>query len=222
MTRDNLQQDASRPGFPVYGKEQLPKVNAMRAAKSQPDFHGIPILHDQNVTFTSADSMENRPASCFNCALMNTDKTCMLMSAEIVVDTVTIEGIEYWPRCADFVPGGGNGGQALHLTLQSPDQLGLVWINAPKPGQEFGGSNCGGCDGGDDCDHYMVKAGEKWDNPQGECRVLQHTVNCGDYCAAWWDDDILQWQEAQNQLANSASETGKRKLAKDIIGKDDA
>lgn len=199
----------------------------MRVAKSQPDFHGIPILHDQNVTFTSAESLRNKPASCFTCALHNhKDATCMLMTDHVIVDTVEIEGIEYWPRCAEFVPGEGNSGEPMHLTLQAPDSLGLVWINAPKPGQEYGGSNCGGCDGGDDCDHYMVDSGEKWDNPQGRCRVLQHIVSCGDYCAAWWDDDILQWQEAQNSIVNH-SETkdmdagDKTRLAKDIIGRDD-
>jgi len=221
MSRENLEHDSSRPGFPVYGKEQLPKVNAMRVAKSQPDFHGIPILHDQNVTYTSAEAMQQRPASCFTCALMNFDKTCMLMTEKITVDKVTIEGIEYWPRCAEFVPGEGNSGKRIQLTDQAPEQLGLIWINAAKPGQEYGGSNCGGCDGGDDCDHYMVESGEKWDNPQGQCRVLQHTVSCGDYCAAWWDDDILDWQEAQNQITNGNSETRKKKLARDIIGKDD-
>jgi hypothetical protein len=221
MSRENLKNDESRPGFAVYGPEQLPKVNAMRVAKSQPDFHGIPILHDQNVTFTSADQLGGNPASCFSCALWNeSDYTCMLMTENIIVDTVTVEGIEYWPRCGEFVPGPGNSGNPMHLSDQTPDQLGLVWINAPETGQEYGGSNCGGCDGGDDCDHYMIESGEKWDNPTGHCRVLQHQVSCGDYCAAWWDDDILQWQEAQNALQSPDGERDKKKLAKDIIGKD--
>lgn len=222
MSRDNLGQDKNRPGFPIYGAEQLPKVNAIRVAKSQPDFEGIPILHDQNVTYTSGEQLRGRPASCFTCALMNSDNTCMLMTDKIIVDTVTIEGIEYWPRCAEFVPGEGNSGTPQHVADSAPDQIGLVWINAPEPGQDWGGSNCGGCDGGDDCDHYMIESGEKWDSPTGECRVLQHQVSCGDYCAAWWDDDILQWQEAENALQNPTGEVQKKKLARDIIGKDDA
>lgn len=221
MGRDEIKSSESRPGFAEYGPEQMPKVNAMRVAKSQPDFHGIPILHDQNVTFTSAQQMQSKPASCYTCALMNHDGTCMLIGPDIQVEKVSIEGIEYWPRCGEFVPGEGNKGQPIYLTAQAPDQLGLIWVNAPDPGQEYGGSNCGGCDGGDDCDHYMVESGEKWDNPQGFCRVLQHTVSCGDYCAAWWDDDILQWQEAQNALKNPQGESSKKKLAKEIIGKDE-
>jgi len=140
MSRDNLGQDQDRPGFPLYGKEQLPKVNAMRVAQSQPDFEGIPILHDQNVTYTAASQMGDRPASCFTCALNNhADDTCMLMTENIIVARVTIEGIEYWPRCAEFVPGEGNDGKPLHHTDEAPDQLGLVWINAPEVGQEYGG-----------------------------------------------------------------------------------
>lgn len=220
MGRNEIKSKESRPGFPEYGPSELKKVNAMRVAKSQPDFHGIPILHDQNVTYTSAEQMQQKPASCYSCALMNSDSTCMLMGPDILVEKVTIEDIEYWPRCGEFVPGDGNQGKPLTLTHQAPDQLGLVWINVPKPGAEYGGSNCGGCDGGDDCDHYTIESGEKWDNPQGFCRVLQHEVSCGDYCAAWWDDDILQWQEAQNAIKHEG-QNEKKKLAREIIGRDE-
>ena len=64
-----------------------------------------------------------------------------------------------------------------------------------------GGANCGGADGGDDCDHYMSEDGKpKWESPTGFCRALQTTVACNDVCAQWRDDDTLQWQDAQRLI----------------------
>jgi hypothetical protein len=223
---------SSRPGFPEYEPKDLDKINAMRVAKTQPDFHGIPIIHDQAVTFTRGSEMGNRPASCYICALMNSkDSSCMLIGQGIKVEKVVIEGIEYWPRCNEFASGEPHEGTPYSLATHNPDTLGLIWINAPDTGQKYGGSNCGGGTGGDDCDHYMVESGKKWDNPSGFCRVLQHQVDNLDYCAAWWDDDILDWEEAQNAIKGTGEGKGtrgdkgemtehqKRNLAKDIIGR---
>jgi hypothetical protein len=83
----------------------------------------------------------------------------------------------------------------------SPTTLGLLWINAPRVGLEYGGANCGGCNGGDDCDFYMTDIDDKREAPTGFCRVLQSEVANGDVCAAWNDDDKVDWQQAQAILA---------------------
>jgi hypothetical protein len=208
-------------GFPEYTPKNLAKVNSMRRAKSQPDFHGIPILHAGNANYATSSEIGGHPASCATCALKNFENnTCMLLGPSIKVTKFVKSGIEYWPRCSEFVYGEPRKGIPFHLAHSSPDTLGLVWINAPATGQDYGGSNCGGCDGGDDCDNYMVKSGSKWDNETGFCRVLRMTVGCGDYCAAWWDDDILEWQEAQNQIKGGAS-SDKAQFARSIIRRED-
>lgn len=209
-------------GFVEYGPDQLPKVNAMRTGKSQPDFHGIPIIHADNVTYTSESELKGRPASCYVCSLHNTpNNTCMLMGPTIEAAKVTSEGIEYWPRCSEFNAGEEHAGTPIYLSERNPEALGLVWVNAPQPGLAFSGSNCGGCNDGDDCDHYIVESGEKWDNPTGFCRLLQSPVSCGDYCAGWLDDDILEWQEATMLLNHGGSEENKKKdFARSLVGKD--
>ena len=201
----------------------------MRRDKSQPDFYGIPILHDTQVMYTRASAMGGKPASCYTCQFQQSDLTCGLLGSAIKVAKVTGhedsgDPIEYWPCCDMHDYGPANTGRpAYRNPLSKPDEVGLVWINAPKVGQAFGGANCGGDNGGDDCDHYLVSSGEKWDNPQGVCRVLQHSVDNGDVCTAWWDDDILEWQEAQNLMGDSPDsvETVKKKReVKEIMGRE--
>lgn len=241
MSRDEIKSKAEPGGFIEYGPEQLPKVDSMRRDKSQPDFYGIPILHDTQVMFTTASQMGNKPASCYTCQFQQSDLTCGLLGPEIYVSKVighTDSGdpIEYWP-CCDMQDYGNpqKGAPSYRDNLSTPQSIGLIWINASEVGQPYGGANCGGSNGGDDCDHYMVESGEKWDNPQGVCRVLQHTVDNGDVCTAWWDDDILEWTEAQQLMENpSHGKVGakedkptldtlrKGKLAKQIIGRSDS
>lgn len=228
MGRDELKSKAEPGGFIQYGKEQLPKVDSMRRDKSQPDFYGIPIVDDAAVLFCSASEIGNKPASCYTCQKQQKDETCFLLGAEVKVAKVTGhresgDPIEYWPCCSAHQYGPPRTEKPVYAdNLSSPDSLGLIWINASEPGQKFGGANCGGVDGGDDCDHYMVKSGEKWDNPQGYCRVLAHMVDAGDVCAAWHDDDELPWKEAQQLMSGDSLETVKKKrLAKEIIGRDE-
>jgi len=230
MGRDELKSKAEPGGFIEYGKEQLPKIDSMRRDKTQPDFYGVPILHDEQVMFTRASEMGNKPASCTTCHYQQSDKTCHLIGPSITVSKVTGhkesgDPIEYWP-CCDMHSYGEPSKEKPHYdeVLSNPNTLGLVWINAGEPGQPYGGANCGGVEGGDDCDHYMVSKGDKWENPQGLCRVLAHTVDAGDVCTAWWDDDILEWEEAQQLIRgsrNSVEYFKNRRLAKSVMGRDD-
>src|SRR5258708_23040360 len=91
-----------------------------------------------------------------------------------------------------------NKGEPVYKGSADPDYMGLIWINAPKVGQEYGGANCGGTNGGDDCDHYITEDGKpKWDSPTAYCRVLKTPVACGDDCAQSADDDKVNWRQAQ-------------------------
>lgn len=228
MGRDDLKSKAEPGGFVEYGEEQLPKIDSMRRDKSQPDFYGVPILQDSDVGFVKASEIGNQPASCYTCEKQNADQTCYLLGPEIKVAKVTGhadsgDAIEYWPCCSAHQFSTVLRGKIDYSDqLSTPQTLGLIWINAPEVGQKFGGANCGGVNGGDDCDHYLVESGEKWDNEQGACRVLQHTVDAGDVCSAWRDDDELSWDEAQQLLSGDSLETTKKKtLAKEIVGRDD-
>lgn len=228
MGRDEIKSGVESGGFVKYDEEQLPKVDSMRRDKSQPNFYGIPILHDQDVMFTRASELGGKPASCYTCHMQQSDQTCALMGPAIKVQKVTGsrdsgEPIEYWPCCGMHDYGDPQTGKPSYVKeLSSPQTLGLVWINAPKPGQKYGGANCGGVNGGDDCDHYMIKGRkEKWDAPDGHCRVLQHQVDGGDVCTAWHDDDELQFPEAQRLIKGDSVETvAKRRLADKIIGRE--
>ena len=220
-----------KPGFPEYGEEQLPKVNTMREDKSQPDFMGVPILRDGEVMLMRAAEIGNKPASCYTCIFKNAkDETCALIGEEIKVSKVTgskDEGnpIEYWPCCSMHTFGEPSGGEPERCASNNPGAVGLIWINSPEVGQSCGGANCGGVAGGDDCDQYQVESGEKWDNPKGFCRVLQHEVSAGDVCAAWRDDDILEWQDAQQLMKQDSrgkmGDSEKKKLAREIVGRDE-
>jgi hypothetical protein len=183
-------------GFVVYEKSNLGKVNALRRAKSLPDVETPVIPTKGQALFTTAEEMHNEPASCDNCIFIRSDKHCTLIGPRISVQKITKDGIEYWPCCSMHTYGRSADGE--YRSSGDPDYMGLIWINASKVGQAHGGANCGGCDGGDDCDHYIVDgATEKWESPTGFCRALQTTVACGDVCSLWGDDDELGWREAQ-------------------------
>jgi hypothetical protein len=192
-------------GFLEYGARHLPKINSIRRAKSQPDIYTIPTLNKSQVLFVSAAEMRNEPASCANCQFYNWGKSCQLIGERTIVRKFTYgapdKRIEYWPCCGAHERGAPNYGPPHFLSNDSPSTLGLLWINAPKVGQELGGANCGGTNGGDDCDYYMTEIDDKRAAPTGFCRVLQSEVANGDVCAAWIDDDRIEWQEAQAILA---------------------
>lgn len=227
MARDEIKSQKVKDGFVVYGPEQLAKVDSMRRDKTQPDFYGIPILRDQDVLFTRASELGDKPASCYTCQAQQSDQTCFYMGPSVKVAKVTGhrdsgEPIEYFPCCGLHNYAEPRTDKPVYAdNLSNPTAIGLVWINAPKPGLKYSGANCGGVKDGDDCDHYVVKSGEKWDNPDGYCRVLAHQVAAGDVCAAWHDDDELNWTEAQQLMKGDSTDTvSKRKLASAILKRD--
>lgn len=188
-------------GFLKYGPKQLSKVNAMRRAISQPDIYLVPTLSKAKVLFVSAAEMHNEPASCANCIFYNWGKSCQLIGPHVKVRKIVYgepdKAIEYWPCCGMQTYGEPNKGTEKFLTTTDPSDLDLLWINAPRVGLEHGGANCGGSNGGDDCDYYMTEIDDKREAPSGFCRVLQRTVQNGDVCSAWDDDDKLVWEKAQ-------------------------
>jgi hypothetical protein len=182
-------------GFAVYGPKQIPKINAIRRAHSLPDVESPIIPTKGQALFTTAEEMHNEPASCSNCVFLRKDGHCSLIGPRIPIQKFTKDDVEYWPCCS--MQTYGESKNLDYLASCDPDYLGLIWINAPKVGQEHGGANCGGCDGGDDCDEYFVDGSKpKWDSPTGFCRALQTTVACGDVCSFFHDDDQLDWREA--------------------------
>lgn len=197
-------------GFPVYDEKQIRKVNAMRRAFSAPDSIKPVINTKGEALFVTGEEMNNEPASCYNCQFYNEKaETCGLIGKHKAIKkiiwpkeaTADSKRIEYWPCCSMQLFGEPNKGEAVYRASSDPDYIGLLWINAPKIGQEYGGANCGGVDGGDDCDHYMSEGDKpKWESPTGFCRALQTTVACNDVCAQWRDDDTLQWQDAQRLI----------------------
>jgi hypothetical protein len=194
--------------FLPYTVEHLRKINAQRRALSMSNFMGVPILNKGQVMYTSEAQMDGEPASCSNCAFYNYGRSCQLINKEIIVKKLTYppeptadaKPIEYWPCCSEWLKGTPNYGPEKRIAENSPDTLGLGWINAPKPGQKCGGANCGGKNGGDDCDHYITKGPDKRDEATAFCRVLQQEVENGAVCSAWMDDDWLSWDKAQDLL----------------------
>ena len=230
MGRDELKSKAEPGGFIEYGPEQLPKVNTQRRDKSQPDFYGVPILRDSEVLFTTAAELGNKPASCYTCKKQNSDLTCWHLGPTVPVkkfigSSDSGEEIEYWPCCSVHDWDGGNhqkGAPTFRDPLDTPDSIGLIWINAPEVGQAYGGANCGGLSGADDCDRYRTyNAEEKWEVEQAYCTVLARDVEGGAVCAAWHDDDIVEFPEAMAMMKGESRDTlKKKKLAKSIVGRD--
>ena len=199
--------------FLVYKLKHLRKVNAQRRALSQPSVDFVPVLTKGQVLYVPAGKMtaaggDCAPASCYNCASYNYGKSCMRIGQEIEVRKFTYptrvtrdaEPIEYWPCCGMWDKGEPNREEETFVSANDPSDLGLIWINAPEVGQEYGGANCGGQNGGDDCDNYITEGSDKRKEPTAFCRVLQAEVENGAVCAAWADDDQMTWQQAQNIL----------------------
>lgn len=189
--------------FVVYQAENLRKINAQRRALSQPADYSVPVLKPAEVLFVPANKMGGEPATCYNCGEYNYGKTCKLIGPHVPirsfiyprVATPDAKRIEYWPCCGMWDRGQPNyGPPKFHANLSSPDELGLGWINAPAVGQEIAGANCGGTDGGDECDFYITTEADARDTQEGFCRVLQQDVANGAVCAAWRDDDWVDYQ----------------------------
>jgi hypothetical protein len=195
--------------FKVMTAEHLRKWNAQRRALSQPDVYLVPALKPSQVLFVPAAKMGGEPATCYNCQLYNYGKSCMLMGKNILIykfiyppkATADAKRIEYWPCCGMWDRGQPNFGAPKFMeNLSTPDELGLIWINAPEPGLEISGATCGGMAGdkpiADECDHYISKEADARDAPTAFCRVLQQDVENGAVCAAWIDDDRLEYFQA--------------------------
>lgn len=197
------------PNFLTYKLENLRKVNSQRRALSQPTIIDVPVLTAGQVQYIPETQMDGKPASCYRCPFYNHGRSCKFFGPEIRIRkfvypleaTADAKQIEYWPCCSAWTLGEPNYGEEQFFEhLSTPDTLGLGWINAPKVGQEYGGANCGGKSGGDDCDHYITKGDDKRDEPMAFCRVMQRQVENGAVCCAWMDDDWVSWDRAQNIL----------------------
>jgi hypothetical protein len=188
--------------FKVYKADNLRKVNSQRRALSQPDRYTVPVLKPAEVLFVPASKMGGEPATCYNCREFNYGKSCELIGPHVPIRsfiyprnaTADAKRIEYWPCCGMWDRGAPNyGPPKFHENLSTPDELGLGWINAPTMGQDIGGANCGGERGGDECDFYVTEEADARDTKEGWCRVLQQDVANGAVCAAWRDDDWVDY-----------------------------
>lgn len=200
--------EVEKGGFPIYGQQNLNKVNAWRRAASMPDLKDAPILTRAQVLFSTAESAHDEPRSCFNCPMyFEKAGRCKYYGQRIKIYKF-IEGekdgnpIEYWPVCGYWIYGPPSPAPPLYFpSLLDPEDGGLGWVNAPKPGLKRSGSCCGGANDGDDCDFWSTDdKEEKWNAASGNCRVLQSPTANMDCCAAWTDDDWIPWQTAQQFL----------------------
>lgn len=138
MSREGLKIEDG--GFAVYSPKHLGKINAMRRAASTPDSDGPIIPTKGQALFTTAEEMNGEPASCMNCVFLRNDKHCALIGPRIPVEKFVKEEVEYFPCCSMQTCGISKNPD--YITSSDPDYIGLVWINAPKVGQEHGGANC--------------------------------------------------------------------------------
>jgi len=196
-------------GFPIYKSKNLAKVNSLRRAASLVSIESPPILDKAQVLFSTSEERNGEPCSCYNCEFFNAGASCYFFGPGVNIrkfvyppaPTADAKQIEYWPVCGLQHYGKPNKGRERFADhLADPDNSGLCWINAPRVGQEYGGANCGGTNGGDDCDYYDCEGDDKRAAPTGTCRVIQTPVANGDVCAAWKDDDLIGWREAQTLL----------------------
>jgi hypothetical protein len=196
--------------------ELVKKINAIRINQSRPDLCGVPILQPGQVSFSSANASHGEPRSCYNCIMFNYGKSCSILPKHIEVHKFTspekrednAKPIEFWPVCDYWVFGQPNYGPATFKAAIDPGDAGLCWINAPEVGQESGGACCGGRNGGDDCDFWLIdsESGDKRKEPTGFCRVLQRDTGNLDCCSCWIDDDILEWQMVQERFRQRGSQ----------------
>jgi hypothetical protein len=195
--------------FKLHTAKTLRKVNAQRRALSQPDVYTVPVLKSAEVLFVPASKMCGEPATCYNCSRYNYGRSCQMIGPNVLIRrfiypptaTADAKRIEYWPCCSEWDRGQPNYGPAKYAYNQStPDELGLGWINAPEVGLEMSGANCGGENGGDECDFYVSEEADARDAERAWCRVLQMEVENGAVCAAWRDDDWIDYQRGSALL----------------------
>ena len=169
---------------------------------------GPPVPDEGDVLYSPPEASHGEPRSCINCWMWNEKaRTCKLMGPSIRAEKFVYppsggKPIEYWPVCGMWDFGKHNEGPATYkeAPFDTPDNLGFGYVNAPEVGQPRGGTNCGGQNGGDDCDNYIIAGEDKRATETGFCRVLQHNVPNLACCASWGDDDWLDWQTAQKLL----------------------
>ena len=189
------------------------KINTIRIGQSRPDLCGTPILDEGSVLFSSAASANDEPRSCYNCPFFNYEKSCKLLDKDLEIHKFTwpkerrdgAKPVEFWPVCGYWIHGQPNYGPEEHYANLDPEEAGLGWVNAPEPGLSLSGTSCGGANGGDDCDLWMIE-GEKGDKraaKSGFCRVMQKSTGNLDCCAAWEDDDWLTWQMVEERFRES-------------------
>lgn len=200
--------DVEKGGFPIYEDKNLPKVNAWRRAASMAGLKGVPILPRASVLFSTSESANDEPRCCQNCFMFFTSGKCQIHAPSLEIKKFTKgekdgNPIEYWPVCGYWVHGEPSSDRPFYKASLDPDDTGLSWINAPRPGLELSGTNCGGINNGDDCDFYITDgATPKWESSTGFCRVLQTRVAAGDCCSAFQDDDLISWNVAQDWIKN--------------------
>lgn len=200
-------------GFVLYKTKNLKKINDIRRAASLPSNRDVPIPTKGQVLFTPAAAMNDEPASCYNCPFQQKDGdalTCKLHGPAIAVEKFTEGSVEFWPCCGYWIHGKRSTEAPYYLAELGPDHTGLVWINAPERGQEYGGATCGGLNGGDDCDWYNTKGTDKRAFKMGWCQVLQCNVEGGAVCVEWADDDQIDWQVAQIKLRGPRPRPGSK------------
>jgi hypothetical protein len=199
-------EDGGFPKYPESGtgaKKAIAKWNAQRTAESLVQIQKAPILDKASVLFETGEHWQYRPCSCYTCERLNLKAgTCRIHGPRIKTVRFICEGIEYWPDCGKAEFGEPNKGEATYVKFpDDPDYTGLCWINAPEVGLEFSGANCGGAHQGDDCDYFDTNGRTaKWDASIGMCRVLKTEVANDDRCAAWDDDDVLDWKKGQQLI----------------------
>jgi hypothetical protein len=200
--------ESKTDGFLSYQDRHLDKINSIRRVISAPDAKLPPILNNGQVTFSSAADAHDEPRSCYNCTFYNYGRSCKLLGQSLKIKTFIFPPeatddsirIEYWPVCSYWVPGEPQYGPEVNIASLNPDDAGLCWINAPRLGLDYSGSCCGGQNGGDDCDYFMVPGPDKRSFESGFCRVLQRDVQNMDCCSGWRDDDLLDWRTAQERM----------------------
>lgn len=197
-------------GFLEYTDKNLDKVNNQRRALSTVYLKSVPVATEAQTLLESESELHNQPTSCYNCIHYDPQaQRCSMMGGDVVLKKFIYSDIEYWPDCGYHVWGRPHAQK--HQANLDPDKMGLGWINAPEPGLEHGGANCGGANGGDDCDNWLVPGDDKREYRNGFCRVMQKTTGSGVCCCFWQDDDWMSWQVAQDLIKAVLNEDSQAK-----------
>lgn len=204
-----MAEKSNQCAFLSYRPKHLKKINAIRRVISAPDAKLPPILNNGQVLFSSAEGADNEPRSCYNCPFYNYGHSCQLMEGiepikKLVFPKAPVPAdskqVEYWPVCGMWIHGEPNYASERYIASMDPDDMGLGYVNAPRVGLKYSGTSCGGQNGGDDCDYWMVDEPDKRAVKEGFCRVLQKNTKNGDCCSCWIDDDWVSWRTAKERF----------------------